>query len=360
MGLRLHRTPTPTPEPTPTPGPIPTPEPETDAPGRPAGLQVETETDSLDVSVDWDDVAGATSYKVRWRVAGPGNALNEGLEVQSSNADITVADYGEWIVRVEACDGADCGSPATLRFEVETSLANSPPTFDEGAGPLTRSVAENSLADSAVGAAVAATDPDADTLTYTLTGDDAGSFTIDANGQIEVGQGTTFDRATTASYSVTVNVSDGKDSSGGDDTAVDASVDVTISVTGPVLPPFFPAAITALFFDEAGEIDDVTLAEAEGGEGDLTYTLTGLPAGLSFDADSRILSGSVPAASTPWSTPPRTRPASRHRSASPSSWARPCGRPGAARRTSTGGGPTSGISLWSARGSPSRRPRASA
>ena len=122
--------PTPTPEPTPTPGPIPTPEPRIDAPGRPTGLQVETETDSLDVSVSWDDVASATSYKVRWRVGGPGNKLNQGLEVQSSNADITVAGYGEWVVRLEACNSEGCGPHLVRSFEVEAAAGGPTPAPD--------------------------------------------------------------------------------------------------------------------------------------------------------------------------------------------------------------------------------------
>ena len=48
-------------------------------PARPAGLKISTQQGSLDVSVDWDDVANATSYLVRWREAGPGNPLNEGV-----------------------------------------------------------------------------------------------------------------------------------------------------------------------------------------------------------------------------------------------------------------------------------------
>ena len=160
---------------------------------------------------------------------------------------------------------------------------------------MTRSVAENSEADTVVGAAVAATDPDGDTLAYTLTGADASSFSIDSDGQIKVGQGTSLDYETTTGYSVTVNVSDGKDSSGGEDTAVDATIQVTINVTGPVLPPYFPLAISGLVLEEPGEIDDVALPEAEGGDGEFAYSLTGLPEGLSFDADTRTLSGSVPA-----------------------------------------------------------------
>ena len=78
-------------------------------PARPTGLAVSTEQGSLDVAVDWDDTDGATSYLVRWREAGPDNDLNEGVTVQSSTADITVAEAGRWVVRVEACNDAGCG-----------------------------------------------------------------------------------------------------------------------------------------------------------------------------------------------------------------------------------------------------------
>ena len=270
-------------------------------PVKPTGLEATTQEGSLDVSVDWDDVDEAAHYLVRWRVAGPGNTLNTGVEVQSSDANITVDDYGEWVVRVQACNDAGCGQPLVQRFEVEpaapaTQVGNFPPTFDDGAGPLTRSVAENSAADTAVGAAVAATDPDGDTLAYTLTGTDAGSFTVDASGQIEVGQGTSLDYETKTGYSVTVNVSDGKDAQGGADTVVDATVDVTINVTDVEpenLPPYFPFAISGLILEEAGDIGDVLLPEAEGGDGEFTYSLTSIPTGLSFDAASRTLSGTL-------------------------------------------------------------------
>ncbi len=51
-------------------------------------------------------------------MAGPGNKLNDGLEAQSSNASITVSDYGEWVVRVEACNAAGCGRHLAQRFRV--------------------------------------------------------------------------------------------------------------------------------------------------------------------------------------------------------------------------------------------------
>ena len=88
-------------------------------PAKPTGLSVSTAQGSLHVSADWDDTPGATQYLVRWRVAGAGNPLNDGVRTGSSATAITVADYGEWVVRVEACNDAGCGEPLAKGFEVE-------------------------------------------------------------------------------------------------------------------------------------------------------------------------------------------------------------------------------------------------
>ena len=94
----------------------------------PLVLQVSTAQGSLDVLVNWDDTDGADSYLVRWREAGPGNALNDGVNVASSNAAITVAGYGEWVVRVEACNDAGCGLGAAKRFPDPTGSGANPRT----------------------------------------------------------------------------------------------------------------------------------------------------------------------------------------------------------------------------------------
>ena len=85
----------------------------------PTKLRASTERGSLDVALDWDDVDGAASYSVRWRVAEPGNRLNDGINVQSSDAVITVASYGEWLARVQACNDMGCGAPVVTKFTVE-------------------------------------------------------------------------------------------------------------------------------------------------------------------------------------------------------------------------------------------------
>ena len=107
-------------------------------------------------------------------------------------------------------------------------VVNNPPEFTDTA-PTTRSVDENTASATNIGAAVAATDPESDTLVYALTGTDASSFTIDtANGQLKTSASLDFE--TDSSYSVNVTVHDGKNAVGVADTTVDATIAVTISV----------------------------------------------------------------------------------------------------------------------------------
>ena len=107
-------------------------------------------------------------------------------------------------------------------------MVNNPPVFTDTA-PTTRSVDENTASAADIGAPVAATDPESDTLVYALTGTDASSFTIDtASGQLKTSASLDFE--TDSSYSVNVTVHDGKNAVGVDDTTVDATIAVTISV----------------------------------------------------------------------------------------------------------------------------------
>ncbi len=106
----------------------------------------------------------------------------------------------------------------TITSEV---VANTPPEFASAA--TTRTVAEDAAVGADIGARVEATDDDSgDTLTYTLSGTDAGSFDIArANGQLRTAVALDFETKT--SYSVTVTATDSAD-------AID-TIDVTITVT---------------------------------------------------------------------------------------------------------------------------------
>ncbi len=110
----------------------------------------------------------------------------------------------------------------------ETPLSEAP-SFAEGA-TTTRSVTETATAGTPVGAPVAATDPNDTTLTYTLSGTDAGAFDIDdSSGQLSVASGTTFDYETRTSYAVTVTATD--PATAHDPTPDSASIAVTVTVT---------------------------------------------------------------------------------------------------------------------------------
>ena len=93
-------------------------------------------------------------------------------------------------------------------IDIDIDINNNPPVFTDG-NSTTRSVSENMPAYTKIGAAVSATDTDTgDTLTYSLDGTDAASFSIDDwSGQLETTS--VLDYETKPSYSVTVSVSDG-------------------------------------------------------------------------------------------------------------------------------------------------------
>ena len=165
--------PAPEPTATPTPEPAATPTPEPQAPAKPAGLRVAATPGSLDVSLDWDEVAGADSYRVRWREGVRGTRLNEGVSVSASRADITVADYGEWVVKVNACSGDRCGPGRSTRFQVEAEAQSNRAPVVNG---KTDRYASFIQAERAPRGALASkpyggifSDPDGDSLTYSVS-----------------------------------------------------------------------------------------------------------------------------------------------------------------------------------------------
>ncbi|MCG9129645.1 cadherin domain-containing protein [Candidatus Poribacteria bacterium] len=117
---------------------------------------------------------------------------------------------------------------ANSSIDIDIDIDNNPPVFTEGAS-TTRSVAENTESGQNIGTPVPATDTDAsDTLTYSLGGTDASSFSIDeSSGQIQTSSALDYEAKT--SYSVIVAVSDGNN-------GLDR-ISVTINVTDVVESP---------------------------------------------------------------------------------------------------------------------------
>ena len=113
-------------------------------------------------------------------------------------------------LRVEASYTKTDGSIKEVSKTINVRTApgnNAAPTFPMGSNA--RSVDENSPPGTKVGARVAANDDDRDTLTYALSGTDAGDYRIDqATGQITVGPRTMLDSETNEDDTVVVTATD--------------------------------------------------------------------------------------------------------------------------------------------------------
>ena len=117
------------------------------------------------------------------------------------------------------------GEATRSGLSMEVTAPNQPPAFDDGSS-TTRTIPENTTGN--IGLPVSATDPDDNTLIYSLDTASAAVFTIDANGQLRT---QALDYEAQSSYTVTVSVRDGKDTSNMADPATDDELTVTITVT---------------------------------------------------------------------------------------------------------------------------------
>ncbi len=198
----------------------------------------------LDVS--WKSVYAApavSDYDVQYRVKGTSSWTSHSFTGTTTSTTITGLTNGTtYEVEVRGVNDQGDGSWSDPG-EGTTEATNVDPEFSDDTA--TRSIAENSAAGTSIGAAVTATDTESDTLTYSLTGTDASKFDIGSStGQISVKTGNVPDYEAKTSYSVTVNVTDKKDSDGTADKAIDDTIAVTINVTDADEPPAKPAAPT--------------------------------------------------------------------------------------------------------------------
>ena len=167
----------------------------------------------------------------------------------SATYTLIAADVGMYL-KAEASytDGHGASKSATSDATGAIAANNSEPTFSSMT--TTRSVNENTAANTDIGMAVTATDSDmGDTLTYALTGTDVSSFNFDTGtGQIKTKAA--LNHETKDSYSVIVTVRDSKDAAGDDDTAVDATITVTINISDVNDAPTITSGSSAFSKDE--------------------------------------------------------------------------------------------------------------
>ena len=177
-------------------------------------------------ATDPDDLASALTYTLSGRDA-PFFAIDAGGQLTVGEG--TVLDYEtkrEYRVTVTVTDPANATDSITVMIEILD--VNEVPTFP--AATATRSIAEDTAAEQAIGPPVTATDDDNDLLTYSLDTASESFFTIDERtGQVQTKA--ELDHETQPRYFVTISVSDGKDDAGNPDLAPDATIDVTVTVT---------------------------------------------------------------------------------------------------------------------------------
>ncbi len=195
-------------------------------------------------ATDQDRPADTLSYTLSGTDAASFRIVQTTGQLQTVSG--VVYDYeakSSYEVTVTVNDGGATNNSATITVTITLTdvveAGNTAPTFTDGAnttraignenvGAATEATARN------VGAAVAATDLDGHTLTYSLSGADAGAFEIDAaSGQLSTKVGETYDYEAKASYEVMLTVDDGN---GGTD-----SITVAITLTDVNEPPLAPA-----------------------------------------------------------------------------------------------------------------------
>ena len=273
---------------------------DTEAPGKPAKPSVSPnpanghEVLAITWTVPDNEGPGITSYVVQYRIEDSGDEWDQ-VTVGGSGLETTVSELEsgtKYEAQVRAVNDEGEG-PWSESGKTETLVAppaNSLPEFDDDA-VTTLSVPENTLAETAVGAPITASDSDSqDVLTYSLSGADSALFSVGASsGQISVGAGTSLDFESPSDsggnnvYNLTVQVTDGKTSEGNADTVVDDSVDVTIAVTDVNESPEFGSSDVEREVDEnthgGTNIGDPIVA-SDPESNTLTYSLSGTDSAL--------------------------------------------------------------------------------
>ena len=183
----------------------------------------------LPVAATDADTGDTVTYSLEGRDA-PSFDIGETNGQLRTKSGITLIVDTTYTVVVVADDTKDTAR-ITVSIEATAAPPNTPPVFSEGAS-ATRSVRDDATSGANVGSPVRATDADqGDTLTYSLEGTDAASFTIvPTSGQIQTSAA--LDASTKSTYSVTVRATDTQGGS--------ATIGVTITVT--VRPATFGCA----------------------------------------------------------------------------------------------------------------------
>jgi hypothetical protein len=204
-----------------------------------------------------------------------GLAINPSTGVISGTIDSGAAASSPYVVRAAASNAN--GNTSSVQFTWTIAGVNRPPTVSPPAD-------QTAVAGSAATLAIAAADPDGDTLTFSAVNLPAG-LTIDAASGAISG---TIAAGAAGTYRVTVSASDG---------SLTGSSAFTWTVTGGVNH----APMLTQPADQTSAEDTTVALQLAASDPDgeaLTYGATGLPAGLTVDAATGRISGTLTFIST--------------------------------------------------------------
>ncbi len=217
-----------------------------------------TDHDGTPSNVTWQwsrsDTAGGTFTPISGATSNPYTSV--------------AADVGKYRKATASyTDPHGSGKSATSAASSQVASGNVDPSFPSTETGM-RSVPENSGANVNVGSPVSATGGDSDPLHYSLSGDDASSFTIvSTSGQIQTKSGVTYNYEGTNSYDVTVSVRDNKDAAGDPDTDTDDSIDVTINLSNVDEP----GTVTITGTESGGETLTASVSDIDGTVSSLSW-----------------------------------------------------------------------------------------
>ena len=175
----------------------------------------------------------------------------------------------------------------TVRVSDGTATAEQTVTItitDEDEAPVISSGQSVSVAENSAGVVytIAATDPEGETVTYSISGTDAGLFNVDAaTGAVSFKSAPDYENPQDAggdnTYNITVVASDGTNSS---------SQDVAIAVTdGNDFAPVFTSSATATFAEGGAGVVHTVVATDQDGQ-TVTYSIVGGEDGGTFSINS--------------------------------------------------------------------------
>ncbi len=233
---------------------------------------------------DGDTVTYSASGMPAWMSF---NALTRTFSGNPADADV-----GTTTITVTATDPG--GLLVTETFDVTVNDVNNAPMALTDVDGAANNVNENAANGTVVNVTAMAVDPDLDTLTYSLTDNAGGRFAIDSStGVVTVADGTLLDFETAISHNITVRATD----PGG----LFTTNTFTINLNDVNEAPFVAAGLTNqtanaggvfsyTFPNVGGAFDDVDAADSA----DLLYTVSGMPAWMTFNEATRTFSG-IPA-----------------------------------------------------------------